>query len=261
MVLAGALLPVTVACSGSHPAPSSSTVSPASSRQPGGSSAAVPSAVPSAGAAGAVKVRYALGGYQPLWPFADEAEALAWQEGYQSGGHAPWHLDADQTALAFVRFLGFGGIDRVTSRRVTAEDAHIGVGYRSTETGESGTAAVLHLIKIGPAKDAPWEVVGTDDTDLSLTTPAYGATASSPLPVGGRITGVDESIRVAIRQRSAEGVLGRFCCVAAGGTGGAWSARVPFQGATDPVLIVVASTGGHLADVERFAVTGFHPAR
>jgi hypothetical protein len=208
-----------------------------------------------------VKVRDSLGDHLPLWPFADEAEALSWQEGYASGGHAPWHLDPGQTALAFVRFLGFGGIDRVTSRRVQGQDAHISVGYRSPETGEGGTAAVLHLIRIGVPKNAPWEVVGTDDTDLSVTRPAYGTVASSPVTAGGRITGVDESIRVEIRQRSSKDALGRFCCVAAGGTRSAWSAQVPFQGATDPVLIVVASTGGHLADVERFAVTGFRPSR
>jgi hypothetical protein len=203
-----------------------------------------------------VRASYSLGSYQPLWPFTDEAAARAWQVSYHSGGHQPWHLDADQTALAFVRFLGFGEIDRVTSRTVKAADARVTVGYRSGETGEGGTAAVLHLIRIGQAPDAPWEVVGTDDTDLSLTTPVYGARVSSPLSVGGKITGVDESIRVEIRQPSTDAVLGRFCCIAAGGRNSAWSARVPFRGATDPVLTVVASTGGHLAAVERFAVTG-----
>jgi Immunoglobulin-like domain of bacterial spore germination. len=92
-----------------------------------------------------------------------------------------------------------------------------------------------------------------------LTTPVYGATAASPLLVGGRITGVDESIRVEIRQRTGDVLLGRFCCIPAGGNNTAWSARVPFHGATDRVVTVVASTGGHLAEVERFAVTGFRP--
>jgi hypothetical protein len=251
---------VTAACSGSHSPASSATISPETPHQAGGASRGS-----SVAAVGPEAVGHSLGSYQPLWPFGDEREARAWQASYRSGGHAPWHLDPDQTTLAFVRFLGFGDIDRVTSRTVGADDARIGVGYRSPETGEGGTAAVLHLIRIGSDGDAPWEVVGTDDTDLSLTTPAYGGTGSSPLPVGGKITGVDESIRVEIRQRSTGTTLGRFCCVPAGGTGRAWSARVPFRGATDLVLTVVASTGGHLADVERFAVTGFHspawPAR
>jgi hypothetical protein len=247
-----------VACSGSHSSASSASPATLSPRSP--QSPQQVAGGPSATAAAPAGIRHSLDGYQPLWPFADEQQARAWQESYHSGGHAPWHLDPEQTALAFVRYLGFGGIDRVTSRTVKADDARVSVGYRSPESGESGTAAVLHLIRIGSAADAPWEVVGTDDTDLSLTTPAYGGTGSSPLAVGGRITGVDENIRVEIRQRSTGAAVGRFCCVAAGGSGSAWSARVPFQGATDPVLTVVASTGGHLADVERFAVTGFRAA-
>jgi hypothetical protein len=31
---------------------------------------------------------------------------------------------------------------------------------------------------------------------------------------------------------------------------------VAFQGATDPTLTIVASTGGHLQQVERFAIQG-----
>lgn len=30
---------------------------------------------------------------------------------------------------------------------------------------------------------------------------------------------------------------------------------MPFSGAEDPVLTIVASTGGHIAEVERFTVT------
>ena len=34
-----------------------------------------------------------------------------------------------------------------------------------------------------------------------------------------------------------------------------WSTRVSFRGVTDAVLTIVASTGGHLLGVERFAIT------
>jgi hypothetical protein len=181
-------------------------------------------------------------------------EAGAWQASYRSGGHQPWHLSPDETALAFSRFLGFTGIDRVTSRTVGPDDAHIGVGPRGTEGPR--TAAVLHLIRLGAGTDAPWEVVGTDDGQLSVTTPAYGATVSSPVTVGGAVTGVDESLRVAVHQRSSGSPVGTFCCVSAGGFPGRWSARVPFRAGADPVLTIVVSAGGHVADVERFAVTG-----
>ncbi|MFD9971707.1 hypothetical protein ACFWYA_26815 [Streptomyces sp. NPDC059011] len=191
---------------------------------------------------------------QPVWPFTTLAQAQAWERSYRSGGHQPWHLDPDQTALAFSRdFLGFVEIDRVTSSKVSGRHARVGVAPSGTE---GGTAAVIHMVRFGTGADAPWEVVGTDDTTFSLTAPAYGALVRSPLATGGRITGVDESIQVQVRQPSSDAPLGTSkCCTSAGGENQPWSVAVPFSGARDPVLTVVASTGGHVAAVERFTVT------
>ncbi|MEO5874342.1 MAG: hypothetical protein ABIS86_19430 [Streptosporangiaceae bacterium] len=195
--------------------------------------------------------------YQPLWPFADLAAVRSWQRSFRAGGHSPWHLDAAQTALSFTQgFLGFAGIDRVTSRKVKGDDARIGVGADTEEGGRTGTAAVIHLRRVGTGGDAPWEVVGTDDTLLTLTSPAYGASASSPVTVGGRITGVDESIRITVRRVGGDKPVGTFCCLGTGGQRSPWSAKVSFTATPREVLTIVASTGGHLADVESFAVTG-----
>jgi hypothetical protein len=195
--------------------------------------------------------------YQPLWPFRSEDEARQWQDAYRrNGGHEPWHLDANQTALEFTQhFLGYAEVDTVTSKTVDSTGAHVAVGY-TTEGTLKGTAAVLHLAKLGAGADAPWEVVGTDDGDLTLTTPSYGATVTSPVTVGGLITGVDESLRVQVRQPTFPGLIGESCCVPAGGQKSPWTARVTFAGATDPVVTIAVSTGGHLKTVERFAVTG-----
>lgn len=200
-------------------------------------------------------------GYQPLWPFASAAEVQAWQSAYRTGGHAPWHLDADATALAFTTgYLRFTGIDLVVSRSVHGAEALVAVGY-AVEDHAPGTAAVLHLARYGTGADAPWEVVGTRDTTLTITQPRYGAPVRSPLTVGGRITGVDENIRVQVRQPSTEEPLGQSAGVPAGGQRTPWSATVAFQGATAGALTVVAFTGGHYTDVERFAVTGVRVAR
>ena len=193
--------------------------------------------------------------YQPLWPFASVADAAAWQQAYRSGGQQPWHLDADQTALSFTTgFLGFTEIDRVVARTVKAGDARISVGYQSTE-GAATVSAVLHLVRIGQGEDAPWEVVGTADTTLTVERPRYAAAATSPITVAGRISGVDESIRIDVRQPSSEQPLGSSCCVPGGGDRQPWTTQVTFRGATDPALTIVASTGGHVQTVERFAVT------
>ncbi len=199
-------------------------------------------------------------GYQPLWPFASVAEAAEWQRSYRDGGKQPWHLDPEQTALSFTTgFLGFTEIDKVIARSIKADDARISVGYKSSE-GPASIAAVIHLVRIGQGSDAPWEVVGTADTTLTLERPRYGATASSPITVGGRITGVDESIRIDVRQAGSDKPLGSSCCVSAGGENQAWSTRVTFRGPKDNgPLTIVASTAGHVRTVERFALTAIRP--
>jgi hypothetical protein len=197
-------------------------------------------------------------GYQPLWPFATRATAQQWQEAYRTGGQQPWHLDAEETALSFASgFLGFTEIDTVTSTDVGATDAEVGVGYVDPDSGETATAAVVHLMRYGSGDDAPWEVVGTRDTSLLLETPDYGTTASSPMQVGGYITGIDESLQVQVLQASSSEPLGRSTQpVPAGGENAPWQVGVQFRAPTDPAVTVVVWTGGHVQDVERFAITG-----
>ncbi|TDD62652.1 hypothetical protein E1263_02745 [Kribbella antibiotica] len=240
----------------STPAPTVTNTQPPTTSTPPGTSVtppaptAPPTVPPSSSAPGRRVFRY-----QAAWPFTSEARAGEWQRSYRSGGHQPWHLDAGETALSFTQgFLGFKDLKLITSRSIRGDEAYVGVGYQ-IETGRKFTAAVLHLVRIGQGGDAPWEVVGTRDSDLSLTTPRYGATAGSPLTAGGRITGVDEAIRIEVRQASTAKPLGTLCCVPAGGERSPWTGRVTFRGATDPALIVVASAGGHNQRTERFAIT------
>jgi hypothetical protein len=191
-------------------------------------------------------------GYQPLWPFADFAAAERWRT--TAGGSQPWHADPEQTALSFVSgYLGFVDPNRITSHVMDAAGAHIGVGYLNP-SGVPHTAAVLHLVRFGTASDAPWEVVGSDDTDFSLEQPAYGSTVSSPMTVGGHITGVDESLHITVRQLGTEAPVGQNCCQPAGGQNSPWTQQVSFTGSG--VLTIVVSTGGHLKGVERFAIQG-----
>jgi len=46
------------------------------------------------------------------------------------------------------------------------------------------------------------------------------------------------------------------CCQPAGGQAAPWSLIVPFYAAPGQVITIVVHTGGHVATVERFAVTG-----
>jgi hypothetical protein len=222
---------------GSHPAPSATAPAPTASGPattqqptptPSRSSTPTPSGLPA--------------GYEPLWPL-------------DAAGHGRPAGDAPSTALAFTRqYLGFTEITTVTSSRYNGREAHIGVGYRNP-AGQLSTAAVLHLIRVEAAGGGGWEVVGSADTTLTLEQPGYGSEVASPMTVGGRITGVDENIVVTVRSQ-AGGVVGQAPGLPAGGDRSPWHTTVAFTGSG--VLTVVASTGGHLQGVERFAIQGVH---
>jgi hypothetical protein len=197
--------------------------------------------------------------FLPLWPFGSAQAAVSWQEQAGTGGHQPWHLDAAATALAFSSgFLGFTNVDRAVGTSYSGDEAWVKVGHHG-EDGHDAVAAEVHLARIGTGTDRPWEVVGTRDSTLSLTSPAYEATVTSPLPIymAGRITGVDESLRLQVRSLTSTSVLGEIVGIPAGGDNEPWSGRVPFAAPAGTVLTLVVSTGGHAGPgVERFAITG-----
>jgi hypothetical protein len=139
--------------------------------------------------------------------------------------------------------------------REDATGAHVALGFHNPND-EPVTALTVHLVRVGRGSHRPWEVVGDDQSsDFTLTTPSYGATVSSPVRVGGRITGVDENIRVRVYQSSSNPAIGERCCLPAGGVSSPWSTTVAFSGATSPVLVITASTGGHLQAIERLVFT------
>jgi len=195
-----------------------------------------------------------------VYPFRDLAEVGVWQRSYQSGGHQPWHLDPGLTASSFAGFLGYGQAHQVISERQDASGAHVALGFRNPN-GVPVVATTVHLVRVGSGPDAPWEVVGDDPSSvLTVTMPSYGTTVSSPMRVGGLITGVDESLHVQVRQLDTATPIGDRCCIAAGGDRQPWSTDVAFAGATAPVVIIGVSTGGHLQTIEHFAFTAAYAA-
>ncbi|CAM3633312.1 hypothetical protein [Smaragdicoccus niigatensis] len=194
--------------------------------------------------------------YAPLWPFASVSDAQRWQQDYAASGHQPWHLDARQVALNFTEHqLGFTNVDTVLRVRLWTSQAWVTVGF-TNPNGAPVTSAELHLVRIGAGDEAPWEVVGTQDTTLTITTPLYGVKVSSPVTVGGLLSGVDESLRVEVRTLFDPHPVGVVSGISAGGDMSPWSATVPFAVSPGRTLTVVVSTGGHIAPVERFAITG-----
>jgi hypothetical protein len=254
LLAAAAITSVVISGCGSTAAsaPSTGTSAPASAGPSGSAPATTrPPATPGSSA----QTTDLPDGYLPLFPFASLADVRAWQASYESGGHQPWHRSPDLTATAFAAFLGYTEVTQVAGSTVRGGDAHVAVGIKLPD-GTISTAAVIHLVLFGSGRYAPWEVVGTDDTTFTLARPAYGSTVASPAKVSGTITGVDESIRVTVHTLPAQGPVGAYCCLAGGGTRSPWSATVTFHVSPGQVVTIAASTGGHVAAVERFAVTG-----
>ena len=200
-----------------------------------------------------------LGHYLPLYPFSSAAQVSQWQQQHQqSGATTPPspYASATQTAVSFASWLGFTGINTAVASVVTARSAHVTVGFHVSGSSSTVRSAIVHLVRWGSGAGAPWEVVGTDDTTLTVTAPAYGASSTAPATMGGAITGVDESIKVRARSLSSTSDLGSSCCSAAGGTQTPWSRTISFSAPSGTVVTLIAQTGGHVATVERFAVTG-----
>ncbi|MGW4351105.1 hypothetical protein ACWELJ_03345 [Nocardia sp. NPDC004582] len=254
-VLAMAAIPAAIllaSCS-SGGGPSDTTTT---ARTDASTTAAPGGAAPGSGTAGSTTTSSAADfPYQPLWPFRDRAEAAAWQQDAGSG-HQPWHLDPAATAQSFTQhYLGFAKVDKIVRVATEGDQSRVSVGF-DNPNGVPVVAAVVHLARIGHGDTAPWEVVGTDDTTLHLTTPRYGSAVGAPVAVGGTITGVDESIRVRILRADRDQPVGQSAPIPAGGTESPWNATVSVADACPATLTIVAATGGHVADVERFAITG-----
>ena len=73
-------------------------------------------------------------------------------------------------AMQAARSWGGEG-DMTTS--CTAQDRLVGVGWLDPN-GKASAVGLVHLLRWGTATDAPWEVVGTHDTRLTLTDASYG---------------------------------------------------------------------------------------
>jgi hypothetical protein len=74
--------------------------------------------------------------------------------------------------------------------------------------------------------------------------------------VGGHITGVDENITVTVLSVSGNNAAGAGASLPAGGQHSPWQLSLSFP--NRGVLTVVAATGGHVAQHERFAIQGVH---
>ena len=114
--------------------------------------------------------------YVPLWPFANYTQARN-EATIGCPANAACELSAAQTALEFTQtYLDFSDITNVTSSSVGSDEAKVGVGYRTRVASPSCRSSAPDPVRGLPQDpERSWEVVGSEDTTLSLEKPAYGS--------------------------------------------------------------------------------------
>jgi hypothetical protein len=174
------------------PSPSlSASPSPSPSALPGTTSPSPspsPSVSPSPSASprqGILSVEYT---GPAIWPFRSTQEADAWR----GSGTKPWADDPIETARHFVSdYLKLSGVTAsIPSSFPAPADQRATVQL----TADGRSVGRVQLAAYRP--EGPWTVVTVGGTDLTITSPATNARITSPQRVTGRVTGVDESIRL-----------------------------------------------------------------
>jgi hypothetical protein len=183
-----------------------------------------------------------------IFPFNSAPEEATWETAY-ADGHQPWKADPTAVSQLWVQnYLGYGDVDQVVSKTVNAASADVTLGRTMTaEQKRTVSVTVVHLVKYANA----WIVVGATDpaaapNALSLSSPAAGTLASSPLKVTGPGYGVDEAIKLDVRDARSATSYGVGHASFGSGTP-EWSASVSFTQPTGPDGVLIASEAS-LAD-------------
>jgi hypothetical protein len=119
-----------------------------------------------------------------LWPFTSASQAAAWGRDHAD---RTWAGDAGAVASRFgQQFLGLSGVDAVAAAAADRVTLRVG----GQPVGE------VRLARYDVAGGPAWTVVSVSGGDLRVTSPRAGEAISSPTTVTGRITGVDENVRL-----------------------------------------------------------------
>ncbi|GAC1325770.1 MAG: hypothetical protein NVSMB13_09500 [Mycobacteriales bacterium] len=214
------------------------TASPSPSQEP------APTAIESspagvAPAAGPLPVPTGAGALPNLptcWPYTSRTDARA---GLTPG---PETSNPRTVALRFVQvFLQHPEVDTVTAVGPKESGLAVTLGRRVGESGRTVEVTTVYLVRVATGENAPYVVVSATSPLLSITAPTPGAPIRSPLPVSGRITGVDESIHVELRVLSRPAPVGS-AFTGGGGENSPWAQSVSFPALADKGATVVAWT-------------------
>jgi hypothetical protein len=196
----------------------------------------------------------------PVWPFADKAEADAWQR-TAAGSPAQWHLDPRATAVRFVNSLKLpstavtGGVPTIDADG----GARVDLTRVETSSAKSTVLGTVRLARWSAGVDAPWGVVGVTSPagaqfPLAITSPAADATVSAPLPVSFTLTGGEDDVYVSAWAAGAASPAATKQTVTSIGRTVTLDSALPSTG-SGFVVVADGSTGAGSFKLSRLAVT------
>jgi hypothetical protein len=177
----------------------------------------------------------------PVWPFTSDAQAADWNA--DPGGRL-WASDPVQVTQHLLDdFLQLPG---AATTRISDSD-----GAAVVEVSAAGRpVSQVHLVKVGGAGRGPWSVTRAESDNLTMTSPADGDEATSPLTVTGTVPGVDQSVRLRLMTDS---VLAEGFAPAGGAQ--PWSHVLRWPTSAWSVGALVASTFDGKGDLSAVALT------
>ncbi|MCA1711376.1 MAG: Gmad2 immunoglobulin-like domain-containing protein [Actinobacteria bacterium] len=168
------------------------------------------------------------GGGMPVWPFASNAQAAAWQA---DPGTRAWASEPVQVAQHLLDdFLDLTGTAVGTDTRGPVTSAVVKVAGRPVCT--------VRLEQVG-GPDGPWSVTGAVAEDLAITSPRPETRVPSPLMVTGTVTGYDESVHVQLRANAGRELAAGY---AMAGAERPWTQRLAWTDENWTTGALVAST-------------------
>jgi hypothetical protein len=204
---------------------------------------------------------------QGIFPFTTATAEEGWQQDYEQGSATQWEADPTQVAQHWVQdFLEQPAVDRVVSQSEDNGDELVTLGR--IMQAESHAMVSVTTVRLTPY-DKSWIVIGASDPQslVSFSSPSPGATVTTPLTVTGPAFGVDEVVRLDVRDATSTTSYGTDTASFGNGSG-QWAGRIDFSRPPAPIGVLVAvdisaADGGPTriaAEQVRFAPAAPHQA-
>jgi len=175
---------------------------------------------------------------QAIFPFTTISDEQGWQQDYNNGG-TTWQADPTQVATRWVQdYLDQPSVDHVISVADDNGDKLVTLGRVLQGEGNNlFPVTAVHLTKY----DAAWIVTSASDPNnyMTISSPTPGSTIKTPVTVTGPGFGVDEGIRLDVRDATSATSYGTANITVGNGIK-EWSQGVNFNRPAAPIGALVA---------------------